>query len=93
MNEQASVWLTAANGLPAIHDRLNRVVNLNRDALDVIRQLGDEYSHAFDDTVQAFGAAFADRASTPQPVNRCRQICAAQVRAGTKYRSSRLPAL
>lgn len=38
MNEQASAWLNAVDGLPAIHERLRRVVILNRDALDVIRQ-------------------------------------------------------
>lgn len=38
MNEQASAWLAAIEGLPAVHERLRRVVVLNRDALDVIRQ-------------------------------------------------------
>ena len=38
MNEQASAWLTAIEGLPAVHERLKRVVILNRDVLDVIRQ-------------------------------------------------------
>lgn len=38
MNEQASAWLTAIEGLPAVHERLKRVVILNRDALDVIVQ-------------------------------------------------------
>jgi DNA adenine methylase len=38
MNEQASAWLSAVDGLPAVHARLKRVVVLNRDALDVIRQ-------------------------------------------------------
>lgn len=38
MNEQASAWLTAVEGLPAVHARLKRVAILNRDALDVIRQ-------------------------------------------------------
>jgi DNA adenine methylase len=38
MNEQASAWLTAVEGLPEVHARLKRVVVLNRDALDVIRQ-------------------------------------------------------
>ncbi len=38
MNEQASAWLSAVEGLPAVHARLRRVVVLNRDALDVIRQ-------------------------------------------------------
>ena len=38
MNEQASAWLTTVDGLEAVHERLRRVVILNRDALDVIRQ-------------------------------------------------------
>lgn len=38
MNEQGSAWLNAVEGLPAVHARLKRVVILNRDALDVIRQ-------------------------------------------------------
>ncbi|HET6573043.1 MAG TPA: DNA adenine methylase, partial [Fimbriiglobus sp.] len=38
MNEQASAWLSAVDGLPAVHARLRRVVILNRDARDVIRQ-------------------------------------------------------
>jgi DNA adenine methylase len=37
MNEQASAWLSAIEGLPAVHARLRRVVILNRPALDVIR--------------------------------------------------------
>ncbi len=37
MNEQASSWLNAIDGLPAIHTRLKRVVVLNRPALEVIR--------------------------------------------------------
>jgi DNA adenine methylase len=37
MNEQASAWLTAVEGLPAVHARLKRVVVLNRPALEVIK--------------------------------------------------------
>jgi DNA adenine methylase len=37
MNEQASAWLTAVEGLPLVHARLRRVVILDRDALEVIR--------------------------------------------------------
>jgi DNA adenine methylase len=36
MNEQASAWLSAVAGLPAVHARLRRVVVLNRPALDVL---------------------------------------------------------
>jgi DNA adenine methylase len=36
MNEQASAWLTAVEGLAAVHDRLKRVAILNRPALQVI---------------------------------------------------------
>ena len=39
MNEQASAWLSCVDGLPAVHERLRRVVVLDSmDALDVIRQ-------------------------------------------------------
>lgn len=37
MNEQASAWLTAIEGLPAVHERLKRVVILNRNGPEVIR--------------------------------------------------------
>lgn len=37
MNEQVSGWLTAIEGLPAVHARLKRVLVLNRPALDVIK--------------------------------------------------------
>src|SRR5579871_6951614 len=38
MNEQASAWLNAIEGLSAVHARLKRVAILDRDASDVIRQ-------------------------------------------------------
>jgi DNA adenine methylase len=38
MNEQASALIRATDGLPEVHQRLRRVVILNRDALEVIRQ-------------------------------------------------------
>jgi DNA adenine methylase len=42
MNELPSAWLSAIDGLPEVHERLKRVVILNRDALEVIRtQDGD----------------------------------------------------
>jgi DNA adenine methylase len=37
MNVEVSAWLTAVEGLPAVHERLKRVLILNRPALDVIR--------------------------------------------------------
>jgi DNA adenine methylase len=37
MNNEVSAWLTAVEGLPAVHARLKRVLILNRPALDVIR--------------------------------------------------------
>ena len=37
MNEQASAWLTAIDGLPAVHARLRRVVVENVDALAIVR--------------------------------------------------------
>ncbi|KKL95176.1 hypothetical protein LCGC14_1857270 [marine sediment metagenome] len=42
VNEQASAWLNAIEGLPAIHARLKRVVILNDDALNVIRKQDGE---------------------------------------------------
>lgn len=39
MNEQVSSWLTAIEGLADIHERLKRVLILNRDALEVILEL------------------------------------------------------
>lgn len=42
MNEQVSSWLSAIEGLPEAHERLKRVVILNRDALGVIRQQDGE---------------------------------------------------
>ncbi|MHC4401045.1 MAG: DNA adenine methylase [Planctomycetota bacterium] len=38
MNEQASAWLTCVEGLPAVHERLKRVVILNKSAIEVIQQ-------------------------------------------------------
>lgn len=38
MNEQASAWMSAVDGLPEVAARLERVVVLNRNALDVINQ-------------------------------------------------------
>lgn len=38
MNEQASSWLTAIDGLADVHERMKRVVILNRPACEVIRQ-------------------------------------------------------
>jgi DNA adenine methylase len=37
MNEQASAWMNAVDGLPEVHARLRRVAILNRPALEVIR--------------------------------------------------------
>lgn len=37
MNEQVSSWLSAVDGLPEVHERLQRVVILSREAVDVIR--------------------------------------------------------
>ncbi len=36
MNEQASAWLSAVEGLPEVHERMKRVVLLQDDALKVI---------------------------------------------------------
>jgi DNA adenine methylase len=37
-NEQAGAWLTAVEGLPAVHARSRRVAILHHDGLDVIRE-------------------------------------------------------
>lgn len=37
MNEQASAWLNVVDNLPECHERMRRVVVLNKDALEVIR--------------------------------------------------------
>jgi DNA adenine methylase len=42
MNGETSAWLTAIDGLPEVHARLKRVVILNRNALDVIKQQDGE---------------------------------------------------
>lgn len=41
MNELPSAWLSAIDGLPEVHARLQRVVILNDDALAVIKQQDD----------------------------------------------------
>lgn len=38
MNEQASAWLTAVEGLPQVHERLKRIVLRCQPAMEVIRQ-------------------------------------------------------
>lgn len=38
MNNEVSAWLSAVEGLPAVHERLRRVLLLNRPALEVIRK-------------------------------------------------------
>ena len=45
MNEQASAWLSAVEGLPEVHDRLKRVVILNNEATRVIQQ--QDGAHTF----------------------------------------------
>jgi DNA adenine methylase len=42
MNEQASAWITALDGLPAVHARLRRVVVLCRPAIEVLRSEDSE---------------------------------------------------
>lgn len=38
MNNEVSAWLTAVEGLPAVHERLKRVLIINRPAIEVIRK-------------------------------------------------------
>lgn len=42
MNEQASAWMSAVEGLPAVHARLARVAITTRSAIDVIRRQDNE---------------------------------------------------
>lgn len=44
MNNEVSAWLSAVEGLPAVHERLKRVLILNRPALDVIRGQDGEHT-------------------------------------------------
>jgi len=44
MNEQASSWLSTIEGLQEAHERLQRVVILNRDAKDVILQQDGQHT-------------------------------------------------
>jgi DNA adenine methylase len=37
MNNEVSAWLSAVDGLPQVHERLRRVLVLNRPALEVVR--------------------------------------------------------
>lgn len=64
MNEQAAAWLSAVDGLPAVHARLRRVAILNRDALKVIQQfdtpqtlfyLDPPYLHSTRSTTSEYG--------------------------------------
>jgi DNA adenine methylase len=73
MNEQVSAWLTALEGLPNVHARLQRVVLLNRPALDVIRQqdgpktlfyLDPPYLHATRTTIGQYDYEMTDEQHT-----------------------------
>lgn len=59
MNEQASAWLSAVEGLPEAHERLRRVLILNRDALDVIRQQDEPTTHFYLDPTYLEGVRTA----------------------------------
>lgn len=41
MNEQTSAWITAVEGLPEAHERLNRVVIMDKCAIELIQQQDD----------------------------------------------------
>ncbi len=70
MNELPSAWLSAIEGMPAVHDRLKRVVILDaRPALEVIRQqdtpgtffyLDPPYLHETRATTTEYGACEMD---------------------------------
>jgi DNA adenine methylase len=83
MNEQASAWLNAVEGLPAVHRRLKRVAVLNRDALDVIRQQdGPDTLYYLDppylsatrtaDDVYSHEMSLAQHAELLETIRRCR---------------------
>lgn len=64
MNEQVSAWLNAIEGLPAVHERLKRVLILSRPALEVIRAedgprtlfyLDPPYLHETRTTIDEYG--------------------------------------
>lgn len=44
MNEQVSAWLSAVEGLQQVHERLKRVVVLNRPAVEVIQENDTKYA-------------------------------------------------
>ena len=44
MNNEVSAWLSTVEGLAAVHERLSRVMILNRQALDVIRDEDKEHT-------------------------------------------------
>lgn len=62
MNEQVSAWLTAVEGLPAVHERLKRVVALNRPAIDVIKSQDGKQTLFYCDSPYVHGT----RASTTE---------------------------
>jgi DNA adenine methylase len=47
MNEQASAWWTAIDGLEAVHARLQRIAILNKPAIDTIRILDAPGTHHY----------------------------------------------
>ena len=64
MNEQAAAWMSAVEGLPAIHARLRRVTILNRDAFRIIAKfdtpntlfyLDPPYLHTTRSTTSEYG--------------------------------------
>lgn len=64
MNEQAAAWMTAVDGLPAIHARLRRVAIMNRDAFKIIEKfdtpntlfyLDPPYLHTTRSTTSEYG--------------------------------------
>jgi len=64
MNGEVSAWLTTVEGLPSVHQRLQRVVILNAPAVHVIRQqdgsntlfyLDPPYPHMTRSTIDSYG--------------------------------------
>lgn len=72
MNEQVSAWLSAIEGLPAVHARLRRVLILNEDFEDCIKKIDHKktlfycdppYLHETRKTVNEYGEYEMDRAA------------------------------
>jgi len=78
MNEQVSAWLSAIEGLPAVHARLRRVLILNEDFEDCIKKIDHKktlfycdppYLHETRKTVSEYGEYEMDRDAHERLIN------------------------